>query len=187
MKLATHRFLLTVLIVAAAAFSLLLSACSDDASALYSNIRASWSYNRVLTISSLRSALSNPGQWCRVTFPNATYLFTDAYGHEEPDTPTGQAAYHSPECISGFIIGTPAVPYLSTGSAAVAFDAACPTCYEEGSIQRTLSFSTSSTLYCSRCRHTFDLNNEGVSSDGGKLYRYRIQYNEQTGALVISN
>ena len=71
----------------------------------------------------------------------------------------------------------------------LAFDLACPNCNRDDLINKSLAFrSDRSTVQCSRCQRVYDLNQGGllVEGDAGiKLYRYRIQYANNT--VVISN
>ena len=55
---------------------------------------------------------------------------------------TALAAYGRPECLAGFVIGTPSLPDLNMGQQPVAYDLVCPTCYQHDLIQRSLDFRT---------------------------------------------
>ena len=61
----------------------------------------------------------------------------------------------------------------------VAYDLACPACYERNLVTRSLAFSANETLVCPRCQRTYDLCNGGTATSGeGKwrLYRYQLSY-----------
>ncbi len=172
---------------------LALSSCSDEVNNTYTTRRAFFRFNAVITTAPLYTALSNPGEFCTISFPNGRYVFTGPTGQSSSYEPTAVAQYGKPECISGFIVGTPAIPDLSTGTSIVAYDLVCPNCYEENSIQRSLSFAAPShtTMKCPRCTRFYDLNNSGHVSNGSggrALFRYRITYNSSgSGTVVIQN
>ena len=157
-----------------------LASCADDIEDLY----APWSVRFVF------SALNNPGQFCQITFPNGKYLFKDCDGKEVTYTPTATSSYYKPYgFLSGIIVGSPAIPDF-TGQTTVAYELACPNCYDNSEIRRPLHFSSISTLQCARCGCVYDLNNAGNEQHGKSraLYRYRtVRYNVSTSAVSISN
>ncbi len=167
---------------------MLQASCSDDVDNLYTNMRAFFRFNAVLTTQPLNSALNNPGQFCKITFPAGKYVFENASGNRAEYSPTAVAGYGKPECIAGFIVGMPDVPDLSTGQMSpVAYDLVCRNCYEAHSIQRALGFASQTTMKCPRCNRIYDLSNSGrVSSGNGgsALYRYRITYTASQGGVV---
>lgn len=66
-----------------------------------------------------------------------------------------------------------------------AFDMQCPVCTEmtDFNPRVPLTWSTESTLTCSKCHHVFDLNNLGYADDGARLTEYRAQ--PPTGAYGV--
>lgn len=65
------------------------------------------------------------------------------------------------------------------------FDMQCPVCSDitEFNPRVQLSWSTETTLSCSRCKHVFDLNNLGYAEDGARLTEYKAQV--PTGAYGV--
>ncbi len=167
-----------------------LCSCADNIESLYSKWRAFFQYRNAITTPPLNTALNNPGMFCTITFPNGNYQFKGANGQIHTAIPTEVAQYGRPECISGFIVGTPSIPDLITGNAIVAYDLACPNCYENNAINKSLNFTTPTTMTCPRCSTAYDLNNSGhATNDTGVLYRYRIEYApaQYGGTVVIRN
>lgn len=167
-----------------------LASCVDDIEDLYAPWPVRFEFREVNTTAPLRAALNNPGQFCQITFFNGKYLFKDHDGNEVPYTPTATSSYYKPYgFLSGIIVGSPAIPDF-TGQSRVAYDLACPNCYDNSEKKRPLHFSSISTLQCARCGCVYDLNNAGNEQHGKSraLYRYRtVRYNVSTSAVSISN
>lgn len=167
-----------------------LASCADDIEDLYAPWSARFVFNLVNTTAPLRSALTDAGQFCIITFPNGKYLFKGSDGKEVPYTPTATFGYIKPYGYrSGFVVGCPAVLDFR-GQTTVAYELACPNCYDNSEITRPLHFSSISTLQCARCGCVYDLNNAGNEQHGKSraLYRYRtVQYNVSTSTMSISN
>ena len=173
-----------------AAAGSLLTACTDDVQDIYSDSQAFFRFDRVLTVPPLYTAVSNPGQFCTITFQSGQYyIFTDARGNATTVPLTAAEQYYKPVFISGFIVGTPSVTDLSGNFPLLAFDLVCPDCDTYTSITRRLSFSSETTMRCS-AGHEYDLNNSGLPAGGGArqtLYRYRVYYNNTRQTLIIQN
>lgn len=175
------------------ALLLLPAACGEEVEALYAALRAFFRFASVATTPPLHSALNNPGQFCAITVSATAYLFTGPDGTSASYTPTAIDRYTTPECVCGFVVGIPAVPDMSTGSAVVAYDLVCPNCYDDRSLNLKLSFSGQRALACrsSRgCGRVYDLDNGGRVSSGGdgrSLFRYRASYSADQGVLLIQN
>ena len=167
-----------------------MASCADDIENLYAPWPAGFVFNQVNTTAPLRSALTDAGQFCIITFPNGQYLFKGNDGKEVPYTPTATFGYIKPYgYLCGFVVGCPAVLDFS-GQTTVAYELACPNCYDNSDITRPLHFSSISTLQCARCGCVYDLNNAGNEQHGKSraLYRYRtVQYYVSTSAMSISN
>lgn len=169
--------------------ALLPASCAEEAESYYANLRAFFRFGSVITTPQLNSAVNNPGQFCTITFSGGYYLFTGPDGSFTRYAATAVDNYGRPEYVSGFIVGTPAVPDLNGNFALSAFDLVCPNCYETY-IQRPLSFSGTTAMHCNRCGRTYDLNNGGIVSSGtaGRpLFRYRVTYAATQGMLLIQN
>lgn len=165
-----------------------ISACSEDTNLEYAQAPAFLRVQPVSTVQPLNAALNSPGVFCKVTFSTKFYHFENNHGQSAQINRTALDAYGKPKCLNGFIIGTPNVPDLSGVMAPVAFDLACPTCYAEALIQRSLEMNEQGETYCSRCGTTYDLNNFGYPKDGpgtSTMLRYHVQYGND--AMIVSN
>ena len=135
------------------------------------------------------SAVNNPGLFCLVWRDTGQYYFQNAAGSTGTYPVTAADAYTTWQCLSGFIIGTTNVPDLSSGQLSlVAYDAVCPNCFSESTIQRRLTFADEGTAHCTRCDRDYDLNNFGIVTQGGagrSLFRYRVYY--AADRLVVNN
>ena len=81
---------------------------------------------------------------------------------------------------SGLIVG------YGFGGVFYCYDAVCPNCYDS-KLERTLTMNTTGIATCAGCGHQYDLTNNGLSPQGGKLDRYRATTGGQTGTLLVSN
>ncbi len=170
--------------------ALMLCACTNEVESYYAPIRAFFRFGSVITTPQLLTAVSNPGQFCTITFSGGYYYFTGPDGSSTTYAATAVDNYGKPEYVSGFIVGTPAVLDLSGNFTLSAFDLVCPNCYTDNAIQRALSFSSTTTMHCNRCKRTYDLDNGGIVSggEGGRsLFRYRVSYASGQGLLLIQN
>lgn len=181
--------------IASLAAALLLTSCVEDDESPYARRPAFFHFSPVTAApKTLLPALGNPGEWCTVTLSPTHYVFTTPRGLKDTYPLTQLDQYGQPTWVSGLIVGTPVVPEMgASGFAPVAFDLACPSCFEEGGITRAVAI-TSTTLgraQCSRCNRTYDLHNGGIVCDGARtphdprLYRYRCTYNND--AFVVHN
>ena len=165
-----------------------LAACSDEAKDLYAHHRAFFKYSPVAAVQPLYTALNNPGQFCAITFGTSTIQFSSPSGQSQTVLRTAAEAYGKPESIAGFVVGTPSVPDLNLQYLPLAFDLACPACYEEALITKQLQFAGPEALSCGRCHRTYDLQNAGTLSQGEgtwRLFRYQVSY--ANDAVVIIN
>ena len=182
MKTTTTRYLL-LLISLLGIFS-----CTDDANTEFARIPAFLRVQPVSAVQPLNAALNSPGVFCKVTFSQKFYHFENNHGQSTQTNRTALDVYGKPQCLNGFIIGTPNVPDLSGVMQPVAFDLACPTCFNEVLIQRSLTINERGEAHCSRCSTTYDLNNMGFPKDGPGTHvmlRYHVQYGND--AMVVRN
>ncbi len=165
--------------------------CSSDIDGIFARRRAFLRVEPVTAAPQLHTAANNPGMFCCVTFTSTHYVFTDADGHSSTIARTALESYGGkPECITGFIIGTPAIPDLNGNFVLSAYDLACPGCYEADFITRSLTFTGQTQASCSRCGRNYDLNNGGIASNvepATRLFRYRISYSPMQNVLVVQN
>lgn len=188
-----HRFLTPLLrlllrtALAAAAVMPALCGCSSDSEDLYAHERAFFKYSPVVSVHQLHTAMNNPGMFCRITFSTQTVSFTAPDGSTTPVQRLAAEVYGTPEYVAGFVVGTPSVPDMQMQYAPVAYDLACPACYEDALITKSLQFTAAETLRCPRCQRTFDLANGGLptSGEGNRcLLRYRISYANDCVVIV---
>ncbi len=167
---------------------LLTHSCTEDIGTEYAQVPAFLRVQPVSAVQPLNAALNSPGVFCKVTFSAKYYHFENNHGQSMQTNRTALDAYGKPQYLNGFIIGTPNVPDLSGVMQPVAFDLACPTCYNEALIQRELTINELGEAHCSRCETTYDLNNMGFPKDGPGTHvmlRYHLQYGND--ALVVRN
>lgn len=169
-----------------------LTACDGTVERTYTSLHARFRFTPVTAMAPLYTALNSPGQFCTIRFDQKTYIFTLSDGTSSTYPRTAIEAYGKPLYITGFLVGTPAVPDLSGNFYSVAFDLACPVCYEEAYLERdvSISASTPNTATCPRCHSAFDLNNGGIcinKAGAHGLYRYRFNYSPATDLFMINN
>lgn len=168
--------------------SALFSGCSDE---YYATSRAFLKFTPVTAVHPLFTALNNPGMFCRITIGTTHFHFSDAEGQSATYPLTALAAYGRPECLAGFVVGTPSLPDLNMGQQPVAYDLVCPTCYQQNLIQRSLEFSGREELSCPRCQSVYDLTNgtlrSGKSDAVRLLYRYKITYSPANDLVLVIN
>ena len=153
-----------------------LTACSDDTQRRFSTLPAFLRLTPVSAAPALRSAVSNPGSWCLITYDARQYLLTALGGGTASSLPrTALEAYGRPQSIAGFL---------------------CPVCYNADNIERRLSPVADQTehVVCTRCSRTYDLANGGiplnVPDDGRRnthLFRYRAAYTPAADVFLVQN
>lgn len=167
---------------------LCLLSCTEDVGTEYAQVPAFLRVQPVSAVQPLNAALNSPGVFCKVTFSSKFYHFENNHGQSTQTNRTALDTYGKPQCLNGFIIGMPNVPDLSGVMQPVAFDLACPTCFNDVLIQRSLTINAQGEAHCSRCETTYDLNNMGFPKDGpgtNVMLRYHLQYGND--ALVVRN
>lgn len=179
----------SIFLFVAAIFSTV--ACDTDSDDLYSHERAFLRVYPVTAVAPLYNALRSPGQWCAITIGTSKYNFSNYQGQTaQLDFTAIVKNYGNPECIAGFVAGTPSLPDLNMQQDPQAYDLACPTCYEQNMLQRNLSFTASEELTCSRCHCIYDLSNGGLLTSGEgtkRLYKYHVTYAEANNLMIIMN
>ena len=90
-------------------------------------------------------------------------------------------------------MGKSSIPDMNLQYPLVAYDLACPNCYEQSLITRPLILEADEKLTCSRCHRSYNLKDDGniCQGDAGEpLKRYRtVGYNPNVngGILYIAN
>lgn len=170
--------------------------CVPEREQAYAPFAAFFQYSPVTSApSTLLPALNGPSEWCTVTLANNGYTFgSTTTGKTDHGTRTAADNYRPLQWVAGLIVGIPASPDMNGQMLPVAFDLACPSCYEEDGIKRGVSVSnaTLGRFTCTRCHRIYSLPDGGIVIDGAqskddpRLYRYRhCDYNNNT--LVVSN
>ena len=173
--------------LAAAAVMPALCGCSSDAEDLYAHERAFFKYSPVVSVHQLHTAVNNPGICCRITFSTQAVSLSAPAASSRPRHGLATEVYGKPTFVAGFVVGTPSVPDMQMQYAPVAYDLACPACYEDALITKSLEFASAETLRCPRCQRTYDLSNGGLPTSGEgnrRLLRYRISYANDCVVIV---
>lgn len=172
----------------------LLQSCSSDVSNRYAHERAFLKFAPVTGVASLNSAVNSMGVFCTIRLGTNSFIFQAADGKETSYPYTSEIqAYGQPECIAGFIVGKSSIPDMNLQYPLLAYDLACPNCYEKSLITKILTLSSDEKLTCSRCHRSYNLKDDGniCQGDAGTpLKRYRtINYspNINGGLLIILN
>ena len=178
-------------IILLAVAMLLLGACSsDDSYTAYSRYKASFTYDRVMTTTPLKNALTGPGEFCTITLTTQKRLVFQSLTLSQEVDVTASAVYQRFTCLGGFIVGMANVPEMNADwLGLVCFDLVCSNCHHDDAINRNLTLQEGGFAYCSRCKRKYNLNGQGIVVDGetGRpLERYHITY-DQMNRMVISN
>ena len=169
-------------------FILLLTACGDVENE-YSSRQAYLHFdNQTHLDSNLMSAMNNmtSNVFCRIWLSSPNHLsFQSNQGNASTDIPLTAQEMRSPLILgisnaSGIIVG------YGFGGVFYCYDAVCPNCYDN-KLERTLSMNTTGIATCPGCGHQYDLANNGLSPQGGKLDRYHATTSGQTGTLLVNN
>ena len=167
------------------------TSCSDDAEQAYAHIPAFFRFTPVSSAQPLNGALNNPGEFCKITIDARSFVFTDRAGHSIAKPRTALDAYGQPECIIGFVVGTPSTPNMNMQFQPLAFELACPACYENNMKSITMHFDKSNVnaMKCPRCQRVYDMSLQGAviaGEPGPRMYWYRwLIYNNDT--MIIRN
>lgn len=168
-----------------------LTGCTGDVDDYYSHEAAFLRFTPVTGVAPLYTALNSTGMFCTIRLGGSHFYFTGSDGNTQNYPMTAIVdSYGSPVCISGFVVGISSIPDINMQTSPAAYDLVCPTCYEESLIQRTLTFSDSEALKCTRCGRVYDLSNGGIIKEGDEgtsLYRYHIMYSSASNMLYIYN
>ena len=67
------------------------------------------------------------------------------------------------------------------------YDACCANCYDNGKMFQILSMNTAGIATCSYCNRQYDLTNNGLSPQGGRLERYYATVSPNHLVLLVNN
>ena len=168
-------------------FTLLLMSC-EKVESLYSRHVARFAFQNTQLVPQLNTALNNPGEFCTVTAHNNQFIFhspgiREDYIYERTALDNKAATILG---LDGLILGMPILTeQLSDQNRVVCFDLACPRCYEDASVTRALTLQEGQRAVCSRCDRSYDLNIQGISEDGSKLFRYQVSHSNNY--LLVNN
>ena len=136
----------------------------------------------------LSPALTGIGNsiFCRIYMTKPGQLtFQNNQGASEPETLSAKET-NTPimlgiENSSGIIVG------YGYDNILYCYDACCPNCYDNGKTRSLLNMQTSGVATCNKCNRKYDMNNRGLSPEGGRLERYSVTFNRQTSVLTVNN
>lgn len=168
---------------------LVCTSCSNEADDAYAHERAFLKFPYANDVAPLFTALNNSGQWCCIELGTSGFVFkTFTQSGSYPYT-SEIKNYGQPQCVAGFVVGKSSLPDMNMQYPVMAYDLVCPVCYSQRLITRKLTLSAPEQLTCTKCKHTFDLSNSGLSSDGNRLLRYRTALYSPSGSgmLVVMN
>lgn len=171
--------------------TLVLCGCSnDDAYTKYSHYKASFSYTMVTTTAPLYTALTGPGQFCTIHLTPQKQLVFSSPTQTQSVNVAAIAQYQSFVCLSGFIVGMANQPEVGMdGLGIVCYELACPNCYHVDAVSRNLTLRENGMVYCQRCKRTYNLNAQGIISQGeaGRpLERYHILYDNANNMSIYN-
>ena len=176
-------------IIVLAAVLMICSCSSDDVYTTYSRYKAGFTYDRVMTTTPLKNALTGPGEFCTITLTTQKKLVFQSLTLSQSVDVTASAVYQRFTCLCGFIVGMANTPEMNADwLGVVCFDLACSNCHLEG-FNHNLTMQEGGFAYCTRCKRKYNLNGQGLVVDGeaGRpLERYHITYDQMT-RMVISN
>jgi len=156
------------------------NSCSDNVENYYSNYRASFQYSPVASVAPLYTSLNNMGEYCMIWRNSDNFYFEGQDEKIVTKTKTAETIYNNWVCLKGFIVGVTNIPEIGNDLASlVAYDLACPYCYEKDLIISSLQYDGYGFVKCTRCGRRYNLNNGGivVNGIGPKLIRYKISTN----------
>lgn len=152
--------------------------CSEDVQDTYSGYDAFLRFQPVTAVAPLYAALNSLGEYCTIRQNEKQYLFNGP-GGSAVYTKVAADSYNPMRAIGGFIVGKSNLMDMGSNTFPhLCYDLACPNCYASYNVARVLKVE-GGTARCERCKRTYDLNNQGIISEGDagkKLIRYRIQY-----------
>ncbi|MBQ7540417.1 MAG: hypothetical protein IJT13_04765 [Bacteroidaceae bacterium] len=165
--------------------------CNEDVEYLYSRYHARFVYRNVLNTIPLRNALNNLGTYCTIQSKNNEYVFTDNAGNTQSVPKSYIEGLTKPVFIAGLIVGYPSTTNIKGQYARVAYDLACPNCYETTSIVRALSINANHMATCGRCHCVYDLDTGDINdgdTDIRRLITYQyITYFDNSNDLSVTN
>lgn len=169
---------------------LMMSSCHETVENKYAGFPAYFIYKYVNTVPPLNTALNSMGVFTTIRANRGQYLFTAEDGKTTAVNATALENYQSFKMgIAGFIVGLPNIPELgSEAPQPVCYDLACPNCYNDLHIERSLQLKEGGYASCSSCQRIYNLNDQGLiasGTEGSSLLRYRMSYSGNT--IVINN
>lgn len=156
----------------------LFCACTPATDDLYARYPARFSVQYVSTIPELSAALNGYGEFATILYKNNYFYYSNQKTTTEvPRKATDQGFMMG---VSGFIVGRSNMPELGSDQYPImCYDLACPNCFDADNVAKNLILKDGGFVSCLRCGRTYNLNNQGIISDGEdglKLYRYRATY-----------
>lgn len=162
----------------------------------YSDFRAKFTYKPVSAAPNLYRACTSLGEFCSITVGAQRYLIKSpsAPSHTDEIPWTAIQGYNNFQLGlggTGLIVGLPIIPeMLASESQVICFDLSCSNCHRDFHITKRLELKTGGSATCATCNRTYDLNNQGIISQGDNgrsLYRYYVHYEPSSQRLTINN
>lgn len=156
----------------------------------YCGYRANFVMENVYQAPVLYTACNSMGEFCTITADGNQFIFTGSSQNSSYVNITATVHYTGFYLgLSGLIVGLPKLSETGqTDSKVVCYDLACPNCYQDYNIVKSLTLKTDGTAICTKCNRNYDLNKFGTISngvDGISLFRYRVSYANNT--LNVNN
>lgn len=179
------------------AIALVMTTACDKAEFDFANEHAYFVFdNSIHQDATLQSALNpvSPGVFCRIYEQTEGSTLFFYFESNQGGTPTRQKA-NADDLRRTRVIGV----YNKTGiivgysnqaiePTLYAFDSQCPNCYREtGMAQYKLYIQSSGIAYCPKCKRQYDLNNNGITNEGKKLMKYKVNCTGPLGVLSVNN
>lgn len=164
---------------------LLFGACTPATDDLYADYPARFSVQYVSTIPQLSAALNGYGEYATIRYQNNYFIYSNLKTSIEVPRKATEKGFMMG--VSGFIVGRSNMPELGSDQYPVmCYDLACPNCFSNDNIAKNLILQDGGFVSCIRCGRTYNLNNQGIVSQGDeglKLYRYRATYSGNTFSI----
>ncbi len=163
-----------------------------EAEHTFCSLPARFHMDNVYQAAPLYTALNSMGEFCTISMEKTgkRYVFCGANGTPAYVNISAQGQYtNNWVCLTGFVVGLPNIPEMGQDqSRVICYELACSNCYNDFNITKPLMLKDAGYAYCKSCKRTYNLNSQGMVSDGeaGRtLYRYRVSH--IGSSLVISN
>lgn len=177
MNRSTAATLLTV------ALAGLLTACTETDNRFSTSYACRFMFNAQLHATSiLTRVLDNPGMFARVKVEKRSGIVHLLVSPNTKDAEEDIALTTEEESRVYQTINVGANQSIFIGCNTTgewrAYDAQCPWCLENYSGNNyPLTWTSGSVVECARCKRTYNLNYDGISTDGSRMLQYKVRSN----------